>query len=204
MPEVWTERQLLAESARQRQLETVNFVAGKLDFDGVDQELGMHLLSVYWSRQQTLGPVIYRTAFMRDMACAGPYYSKLLLNAIYFYASKHSARMEIRQDPNDKLTAGWKYRQRAAELLSQAFDRSDIRTIQALLIMSCALFSWCDEKSISWLYAGMAFSMIIDLGLNVNAITLRRRYSEEELEVRRRVFWAAYGKLSTLTTSLSS
>ncbi|KAE8447533.1 hypothetical protein EG329_010663 [Mollisiaceae sp. DMI_Dod_QoI] len=190
--DVWIRRQLVAESANQRQLETVNFLAGKLDFDDVDPELGMHLLSIYWSRQQSSGPIVYRTAFMRDMACAGPFFSKLLLNAIYFYSCKYTSRADVRRDPNNRLTAGWMYRQRAANLLRNEFDNSKITTIQALLIMSTALFTWCDEKSTSWLYAGMAFNMIIDLGIHVDAAILKRRFSEEELEIRRRVFWTAY------------
>jgi Fungal specific transcription factor domain len=194
--DVWVTRQLIAESVKQRQLETVNFLAESLDFDGVDPELGMHLLSVYWSRQPSSGPIVYRTAFMRDMACAGPYFSKLLLNAIYFYACKYTSRVEVRRDAENKLTAGWMYRQRAVELLSKCFDKSHITTIQALLLIGSALFSWCDEKSTSWLYAGIAFNMIIDLGINVDAATLRRHFTEEEVEIRQRVFWSAYGKLS--------
>lgn len=193
MPPEWVKTQLMAESANQRQLETVNFIQGKLDFDGVDPELGMHLLSIHWSRQQSTGPVVYRTAFMRDMACAGPYFSKLLLNAIYFSSSKFTKRPEVRRDPDNSLTAGWSYRQRVVDLLSRCFDKSSITTIQALLIMSTALFSWCDEKSVSWLYAGMAYNMIIDLGIHVDANTLKRRLTEEEIEIRRRLYWAAYG-----------
>lgn len=131
---------------------------------------------------------------MRDMACAGPYFSKFLLNVMYFYASKYTARIEVRKDPNNNLTAGWFYRHRATQLLMHAFDKSSITTIQALLIMSSAIFSWCDEKSTSWLYAGMAFNMIVDMGIHVDAATLRRRFSEEEVEIRLRVFWTAYGK----------
>ncbi|KUJ11238.1 uncharacterized protein LY89DRAFT_594836 [Mollisia scopiformis] len=201
--DLWIKRQLVAESANQRQLETVNFLAGKLDFDGIDPELGMHLLSIYWSRQQSSGPVVYRPAFMRDMACVGPYFSKLLLNAIYFYACKYTSRVEVRHDASNQLTAGWAFRQRVVELLRNSFDKSDIPTIQALLLLSSALFSWCDEKSVSWLYAGIAFSMIIDLGLNVDAgaATSQRRFSVEESEIRRRVFWAAYvnDKLQSLS-----
>lgn len=196
VPNVWVKRQLMAESARQRQLETVNILARSLDFDGVDPELGTHLLSVYWNRQPSSFPIVYRTAFMRDMACAGPYFSKLLLNAIYFYACKYTSRAEVRQDPNNKLTAGWVYRQRAIELLHKCFDKSTITTIQALLLISTALFSWCDEKSKSWLYAGMAFNMLIDMGIHVDASTLKRRFTEEESEIRHRLFWAAYGKFS--------
>jgi hypothetical protein len=193
-PSVWTRRQLVAETASQRQFETVNFLAGKLDFDGVDPELGMQLLSIYWNRQLSLGPVVYRTAFMRDMACAGPNFSKLLLNAIYFYSSKYSSRIEVCRSSNNKLTAGMVYRQRAMELLAGCYDKSKISTIQALLIMSSALFTWCDEKSLSWLYAGMAFTMITDLGIQVGPNTLKNQFSEEDLEIRTRVFWAAYGE----------
>ncbi|PVH68147.1 hypothetical protein DL98DRAFT_507068 [Cadophora sp. DSE1049] len=192
VPDLWVKWQLVAESARQRQRETVNLIEGSLDFDSVDPDLGMELLSIYWNRQHCSGPLVYRTTFMRDMACAGPNFSKLLLNAIYFYSCKYSSRQEVRQDPNDSLTAGWAYRQRAADLLSRSFDKSEITTIQALLIMSSAIFTWCDEKSTSWLYSGLAINMIYDLGIHADASNLERRLTEEELEGRRRLFWAAY------------
>ena len=198
VPDEWMKSQLIAESVKQRQLETVNFLTEKLDFDLVEPELGMHLLSIYWIRQQSLGPIVYRTAFMRDMACGGPYFSKLLLNAIYFYASKYTTRLEVCQDSANRLTAGWSYRKRAVELLSGNFEQSNITTIQALLLMSVNIFAWCDEKSISWLYAGMAFNMIIDLGMHVDTATLKRRLSADETEIRLRVFWSAYSKSPSL------
>jgi hypothetical protein len=51
----------------------------------------------------------------------------------------------------------------------------------------------------------MAFNMIIDLGIPVNAATLKRRFSEEELEIRLRVYWAAYGRIyfATLASSIT-
>ncbi|KAJ6113350.1 hypothetical protein N7523_006667 [Penicillium sp. IBT 18751x] len=189
----WTRRLLFAETARQiltGQLEPLNLAAGKLDFDEVDPEIGMHLLSIYWSRQLYTAQIIYRPAFMRDMACGGPYFSKLLLNAIFFTVSKHCLRPEIRSDPEDITTAGWKYRQRFTELLRDNFDKSEITTLQALLIMSNSLFSRCDERSLSWLYAGNAFNMIIDLGLHV--LPSSNKLSAEGLEVRKRVLWGAY------------
>jgi hypothetical protein len=115
------------------QLEELNFRQGKLDFDGVDPELGMHLLSLHWNRQHHSFLITYRPAFMRDMATNGPYFSKLLLNAIYFGASKFSNRPEVRKDPDDARTAGWTFRMRVKELLGSALDRSEITTIQALL-----------------------------------------------------------------------
>ncbi|KAL5118714.1 hypothetical protein ACEQ8H_003391 [Pleosporales sp. CAS-2024a] len=194
MPDEWIERGLVAEAARQRQLETVNFRLGKLDFDGVDPELGMHLLSLHWNRQHHSFLATYRPAFMRDMACAGPYFSKLLLNAIYFGASKFSPRHQVRRVSDDVRTAGWQFRQRVRELLGGALDKSEVTTIQALLVMTNSLFALGDERSAAWLYAGLAFRMIVDLGMHVDTVDLAktRKFSDEEYEIRRRVFWAAF------------
>lgn len=172
----------------------MNFNQGNLDFDGVDPDLGLHLLSLHWNRQHFSFLTTYRPAFMRDMASGGPYFSKLLLNAIYFGASKFSPRLEVRRDADDVRTAGWVYRRRVKELLGDALDRSEITTIQALLVMSSSLFALGDERSAAWLYAGIAFRMITDLGIHVDATMLpnMRRLSDEDLEIRRRVFWAAF------------
>jgi hypothetical protein len=152
----------------------------------------MELLSIYWSRQLYTAQIVYRPVFMRDMACNGPYFSKLLLNAIFFVTSKHCLRPELRLDPADITTAGWRFRQRFSELLRDTFDKSEITTIQALLIVSNGLFSRCDERSLSWLYTGNAFNMIIDLGLHVQPPDSHT--TSEDLEVRRRVVWGAYRK----------
>ncbi|CAP91310.1 Pc13g02410 [Penicillium rubens Wisconsin 54-1255] len=185
-----TARQSKLDLMQYEQLEPLNLAAGKLDFDGIDPEIGMHLLSIYWSRQLYTAQIIYRPAFMRDMACEGPYFSKLLLNAIFFVVSKHCDRPELRSDPNDITTAGWKFRQRFTQLLRDSFDKSEMTTLQALLIMSNALFSRCDERSLSWLYAGNAFNMFIDLGLHV--LPAVDSITAEELEIRKRVLWGAY------------
>ncbi|KAK7980276.1 carbohydrate esterase family 12 protein [Apiospora arundinis] len=194
MPDEWIEKGLVAEAAKQSQLEEFNYRAGTLDFDGVDPELGMHLLFLHWNRQHHSFLITYRPAFMRDMACAGPYFSKILLNAIYFGASKFSPRREVRRDPDDVRTAGWRFRERVRGLLGEALDCSEITTIQALLVMTNSLFALGDERSAAWLYAGLAFRMIIDLGMHVDAPDLGspRRFSDEDVEIRRRVFWGAF------------
>lgn len=185
---------LLAAAAEQRQLESINARAGKLDFDGVDPELGLHLLNLHWNRQHHAYQATYRPAFMRDMACGGPYFSKILLNAIYYGASKFSPRLDIRKDPEDVRTAGWRFRDRVRDLLGPALDHSQISTIQALLQMSNSLFALSDEQSASWVYAGTAFRMLIDLGLHVDATAMpsMQRLSDEDIEIRRRVFWSAF------------
>lgn len=156
----------------------------------------MHLLLLHWNRQHHSFNITYRPAFMRDMACKGPYFSKLLLNAIYFAASKFSPRHEIRRDKDDVRTSGWRFRERVQSLLGSALDRSDITTIQALLVMANTLFALGDERSAAWLHSGLAFRMIIDLGMHVDAPDLgsSRKFSDEDMEIRRRVFWAAFSE----------
>lgn len=185
---------LLAGAAEQRQMESINARAGKLDFDGVNEDLGMHLLNLHWNRQHHAFLVTWRPVFMRDMACGGPYFSKILLNAIYYGASKFSGRPELRKDPDDVRTAGWRFRNRVRDLLGAALDHSAITTIQALLQMSSSLFALGDEQSAAWVYAGTAFRMLFDLGLHVDPTMLpnANRLTDEDVEIRRRVYWAAF------------
>ena len=182
------------------QLEKINAANGKLDFDVIDANLGMELLSIFWNRQHHEGSVVYRPVFMRDMTAHGDYFSNLLLNAMLFAASKYSLDVQIRRDPNDPNTAGFRFRARFEEILysdaSNVLFKSKITTVQALLVMANTLLSWRDETSLAWHYAGLAINMIIELGLHVED----GRYATssishaEVLEVRRRIFWAAFSK----------
>jgi hypothetical protein len=190
-------------------LETINLRSGKLDFDGVDPGEGMKLLSIYWNRQYHIGPVVYRPAFMRDMACNGPYFSKTLLNAMYFSSAEYVERASTansgggiasRCDTGDECSQGMIFRRRVEALVhdrsTKMLFQSSLTTAQALLLMSHTLFSWCDEKSASWHYAGLAINMLIDLGLHTESVSRPislSTYRGEALEIRRRLYWAAYG-----------
>ena len=187
-------RELIAVSLPGR-LEASNYYSQRLDFDGVAPDLAMHLLSSHWNRQHHSFLITYRPLFMRDMACQGPFFSKLLLNAIYLDASRFSSRVEVRSNPADVRTAGWAFRDRFKGYLTTAFEKSEVTTIQALLMMACSLFALGEEKSVAWTYAGIAFRMIIDLGMHFETSSSGDSLapSAEELEVRRRVFWAAFG-----------
>ncbi|KAI1024602.1 hypothetical protein LB503_007179 [Fusarium chuoi] len=190
--------QLLAETTRQRQLEKVNLRAGKLYFGGVDPKVGMDLLSKFWNRQHYMGSIVYRPAFMRDMACNGPYYSDLLLTAMLFAGSMHTVDAAALRNTGKLNSIGRPYRIKFEQALhacgSQVLFKSEITTIQALLVVSDALFSWCNERSLSWHYLGIAISMIIDLGLHIDGPARRssKRPSAEDTEVERRVFWATF------------
>lgn len=182
------------------QLENINLRAGKLNFGETDPKTGMKLLSNFWNRQHYIGSVVYRTAFMRDMACNGPYFSELLLNAILFAGSKHTAATSTLGDISDLNSIGRPFRTKFEQILhgsgSQILLKSEITTIQALLVVADALFSWCNERSLSWHYMGIAINMIVDLGLHIDASSRRssKKPSVEDTEIERRVFWAAFSK----------
>jgi hypothetical protein len=101
--------------------------------------------------------------FTRDMATGGPYFSRLLLNAIFFSVSKFSDRPEVYDDPNDQQTAGRRFLRRVKELLGEALDQSSIPTMQAMLLLSSSLFA-LGHQSAAWLYSGIATRMIFDMG----------------------------------------
>ncbi|KAF4337140.1 nitrogen assimilation transcription factor nit-4 [Fusarium beomiforme] len=193
-----TKNQLLAETTRQRQLEKVNLRAGKLDFGDVDPKVGMDLLSKFWNRQHYMGSIVYRPAFMRDMANKGPYYSDLLLRAMLFSGSMHSVDAAALRSTGKLNSIGRPYRIKFEEALhssgSQVLFKSEITTIQALLVVSDALFSWCNERSLSWHYLSTAISMVVDLGLHIDGPARRssRKLSPEDIEIERRVFWATF------------
>ena len=155
----------------------------------------MRLLSCLWNRQHYSGTIVYRPAFMRDMACGGPYFSKMLLNAIYF------AMFGFLTPPQrGGYEDGEPFRRRFEEHLHRdraaALWKSEVTTIQALLVVSEALFTWCDERSIAWHYMGIAVTMIVDLGIHVEGPTFHflKSHSLADMEARRRLFWAAFGK----------
>ena len=184
-------------SARERQNEVMNVVSAKLDFDGVDPELALHLLNLHWNRQHHAYLVTYRPLFMRDMAAPASeakYFSKLLLNAILFGAAKFSDRVaDVRTDVNDPSTAGAQFLKRVQELLPEALMVSRITTVQALLLLACTHYARGSESA-AWLHSGLAFRMATDLGMNEDSreLVAAGKIQPEELEIRRRVVWAAY------------
>jgi hypothetical protein len=197
-------------------MEMINISSGKLDFDGVEPEIGLKLLTIFWNRQHHSGSIVYRPAFLRDMACNGPSFSKLLLNAIYFSASDYLSRaaasglertIAARCHAADNCSMGFEFRRKFEDYLhdpeTKLLFKSQVTTIQALLLVSDTLFSWCDEKSLSWHYSGIAVNMIMDLGLHTEGHDEKATWSRPagELETHRRLFWSAFGTSSAAPLS---
>lgn len=129
---------------------------------------------------------------------SGPYVTPFLLNAVLAQAARYSDRPEA-------LDLGQNFAQRTLDTLAAEVDKgSSIPTIQGLLIFSareCA----CGRTSQGWLYSGMAFRMMRDMGIHVPPRKLSHlggHFSPAELALRQQVFWSCYTWDKTMSLCL--
>lgn len=164
----------------------------------VDSQLCNELLETYWCWPHHLHLVLCRKIFMRDLTSSGPYVTPFLLNAVLAQAARYSDRPEA-----SKL--GQTFAQRTLDTLAVEVDKgSSIPTIQGLLIFSareCA----CGRTSQGWLYSGMAFRMMRDMGIHIPPRKLSHlggHFSPAELALRQQVFWSCYTWDKTMSLCL--
>ncbi|KAH8128027.1 hypothetical protein FP744_10001046 [Trichoderma asperellum] len=154
------------------------------------------LLNVHWCWIQPLFNFIYRPAFTRDMQSLGPYYSHTLLNAVL----SHSIRW-AKSDPNtrrildESYDGGAVFGKHARSMLFEELSRGvcTIPTIQTLLLLSAQECSLGNTTQ-AWTYSGLAFRLIDHLGIHVDGERYPGsvQFSDEEVEIRHRVFWSCY------------
>ncbi|KAL2867481.1 Zn(II)2Cys6 transcription factor [Aspergillus lucknowensis] len=150
---------------------------------GIPRATMSTLLQIHWAWIAPMFMWVYRPAFMRDMTTDGQYYSPFLLTVL----CAHSARFH--EGPVGEMLIC-----RARLLLGQEIQKpSSIPTVQALLQLSAREMAY-GSTSQAWLYSGMAFRMVSDLGLHHNSgkILHLGYLSPEDLEIRRRLFWSCY------------
>ncbi|KAK9318917.1 fungal-specific transcription factor domain-containing protein [Lipomyces orientalis] len=141
------------------------------------------LLQLHWSWIAPLFMWVYRPAFMRDMITGGQYYSQFLLLVLCAHSSRFHGG-----------SVGEVLISRARLLLGNEIQKpSSIPTVQALLQLSARDLAF-GSISQAWLYSGMAFRMVSDLGLHHSSgkIVYLGHLSAEDLEIRRRLFWSCY------------
>ncbi|KAJ5535902.1 transcriptional regulator family: Fungal Specific TF [Penicillium frequentans] len=154
-----------------------------------------YLIDSHWCWIQPLFNFVYRPAFTRDMKLNGPYYSDALLNAIL----SHSVRW-CKEEPQigpllDSFDGGAQFYQRARLGLFETLQSgyAEIPIIQTLLLLS-AQECGRGNRTQAWLYSGMAFRLLDDLGISIDS----RKYpgtaqlSDEDIEIRNRLFWSCY------------
>ncbi|PWY67102.1 nitrogen assimilation transcription factor NirA [Aspergillus sclerotioniger CBS 115572] len=181
--------QLIAEAALQRQREPD--LRHLVTIGGIPSELALHLLDLHWNRQHHTFLLTYRPAFMRDLVTGGPYCSEFLLSAVFACSSKFSERLEVREDPRRPESAGKQFFDRCDQLLAEQslLTHSSIPTIAGLIMLG-STFNARGQTSKGWLYTGFALRMVYDMGLHLDCKEVAA--SAEDIEVRRRVFWAAF------------
>ncbi|KAJ5604433.1 hypothetical protein N7510_009587 [Penicillium lagena] len=133
-----------------------------------------------------------------DLIHSGSYVTVFLLNCTLAQA----ARFSDRQDASD-LSAY--FAKKALNDLAEEIDRgSSIPTLQGLLILSareCA----AGRTSQGWLFSGMAFRMMRDLGIHIHTKSLSHlegQFSLEDLALRQQIFWSCYTWDKTMSLCL--
>lgn len=130
-----------------------------------------------------------------DMKTGGPYFSQALLNAVI----SHSIRW-CRSEPGmAELLApfdqGTEFSRNAARELFEDVQhgQSKVPTVQALLLLS-AQQCGSGNRTQAWLYSGMAFRLIDDMGICVDGkkYASASHLSAEDIEIRNRLFWSCY------------
>ena len=196
--------QLIAHAALERQKESSALLLGRYDFDGLDSDTAQHLLQIHWNRHHVLFPLTYRPLLMKDVARDGAYANKLLWNAIFYASALHSTRPHVNEPrPGEGESLKDRFRRRFKQLLADALEESTIPTISALLLMGNSLVA-SGSPTTGWNYCGLAYRMIIDMGLHLDSRKTRPSqpmsskshtmisFTEAEQEMRRRIFYGAY------------
>jgi hypothetical protein len=129
------------------------------------------------------------------MKSGGPYFSQALLNAIL----SHSVRWCRGEPGMDQLLApfdnGATFAKDAVKYLFEDIQQGNTRipTVQALLLLS-AQECGRGNRTQAWLYSGMAFRLIDDLGITIDGKRHAdaESFSAEDIEIRNRLFWSCY------------
>lgn len=171
-------------------------MAANIDFDGVPMDMAMHLLDLHWNRLHLIYLQTYRPAIMDSLINNGPYVSKLLLNAIYLQSSLYSDRKGLGMDAQDPETTGMAFYERFKSLVVECIDQPSMPTVVGLLICGACLVPY-GKQSAGWVYSGMAYRMMVDLGYHLNIPKRPEKeakfgLSATDIEIRRRVYWGAY------------
>ncbi|KAM0275984.1 hypothetical protein ACHAQH_007202 [Verticillium albo-atrum] len=156
-------------------------------------ELQSHLVDLYFTWDNPWHQVLDERRFRQDMKRNGKCFSPLLLNSVLAMGSRYSDRVDVRSDPADGNTAGKPYLNVAEKLLQHELQHPRITTIQSLTILG-VLYVAMGKDACGYLHQGMANRLALDMGLNIDPITLTGSgsMSNEEAQLRRQLYWALY------------
>lgn len=155
-----------------------------------------YLLNNHWCWIQPLFNFVYRPAFTRDMQCMGQYYSHTLLNAMLGHSVRWCRREPAIRHLLEPYGGGDLFKRHARTLLFDEVSKNkcNIPTIQTLLLLSAQECS-AGNRTTAIIYCKMAFILLDEMGITIDVqkyggtnVTM----TDEELEIRRRLFWSCY------------
>lgn len=153
-------------------------------------QIQMHLIDLFFQTRYQFLPVIPKRMFYDQLRFKGSLITPLLLNAIYCSVSGLSTLPNV---PEPSV-----FYNRAKSLLDDFLDTPRVSTVAALCFLSLyepaptKTKPMADQHCRSWIYSGMGFRMCLELGLNIDSHHSRGDMSTEDVELRRRLFWACY------------
>lgn len=154
------------------------------------RETQMYLLNTYYRDLYSSFPIVPPSYFFRQLETNGSFITPLLLNAIY-------ARIARFAPSHLGISSPEVFYYRAQRLIEDFLDVPRVSTVIALCHLS--LYDPVPRGSRThgthhcraWMYSGMAYRMCFELGLNTQH-NINKSLSEDEIELRRRVFWNSY------------
>lgn len=154
-----------------------------------------YMLSSHWCWIQPLFNFVYRPAFTRDMQTLGPYYSHTLLNAILAHSNRWCQNEPAIRALLQPYDDGNLFSRHARTLLFENIKQGErtIPEVQTLLILS-AQECGAGNRAQAWLYSGMAFRLIEDMGICVDneKYAASVKLTDEDKEIRNRLYWSCY------------
>jgi hypothetical protein len=129
------------------------------------------------------------------MVTGGQYYSSALFNAMLSHSVRWCKTEPGMQELLAPFDEGAAFFQTA---MTNMFDdlrngQSKVPTVQSLLLLS-AQECGRGNRTQAWLYSGMAFRLIDDMGMCIDGrhYTESTQFSVEDVEIRNRLFWSCY------------
>ncbi|KAK8070207.1 C6 transcription factor [Apiospora phragmitis] len=146
-----------------------------------------YLLDLHWCWIQPLFNFVYRPAFTRT--------PPLFPDAIMSHSTRWAKRDPVIREQLGPYEQGALFRRQARSFLFEELNRGvcTIPMIQTLLLLSAQECS-SGNATQAWVYSGIAFRLVDHLGIFIDG----QRYSadvhlsEEEVEIRHRLFWSCY------------
>ncbi|KAF2017005.1 hypothetical protein BU24DRAFT_448773 [Aaosphaeria arxii CBS 175.79] len=159
----------------------------------ISGDLEDELIDAYFRWEQPWAQAVDEQLFREGRSSNGRYFSPLLLNCILACGSRVCLREDTRSDPTDANSAGHIFLEKARILLHSDLQRPTITTLQSLCILG-VVYVAVGKDAVGWLHSGMAHQLALDMGLNFDTGSPSKAtwLSEDEIELRRRIYWTCY------------